>query len=272
MKYKVTERSQLLFSSLSGSYSILKYQKKGKCPMDYQDMLTRLGLGSAHPGGFNATLDCLELLKETPNQNILEVGCGTGRTATLLAKMGHHVTAIDIREGMIIKAKKRAEYEGVRVNWIIGDACNLPFSTQSFDRIIVESVSVFVDVEKALSEYFRVLKNNGSIFDREMMALDDLSVELKRKIKDLYGTKFVPSPKQWHDLFIKAGFKEVSIMNMTKIKDELMKENHETPDSYQLVDEDLLLDPSFFEISVKNSELMLETAPHLAHGIIVANK
>lgn len=240
--------------------------------LNYHDMLTRLGLGSAHPGGYNATLDCLDLLNDLGQQHILEIGCGTGRTATALAKLGHKVTALDIREGMILKAKQRARHENVSINWVIGDACSLPFDDHSFDSIIIESVTVFVNIKKALPEYFRVLKNNGSIYDREMMALEQLSVELRNQIFELYGAKYVPSANQWQELYRMAGFNDVSIYNRIQISEELMRHSTEIPDPYQIVDEDLFHDPSFFEISISNSVLMQETAPYLEHGIIIAKK
>ncbi len=240
--------------------------------MNYQDMLTKLGLGSAHPGGFNATLDCLKLLDHTVQQKILEVGCGTGRTATTLAKMGHDVTAVDIREGMIKKAEKRAAYESVNIEFLVGDVCNLPFKEKSFDVVIVESVTVFVDLEKAISEYIRVLKYGGRIYDREMMGLKQLTIELRNKIRELYGALVVPSPMQWQEIFIKAGFNNVSISNFISIENEIKKNKEEIEDPYQIIDEDLLQNPDFFELSLKNNELMIKTAPHLGHGIIMGTK
>lgn len=240
--------------------------------MDYQDMLTKLGLGSAHPGGFNGTLDCLKLIEHTTSKKILEVGCGTGRTATTLAKMGHTVTAVDIREGMINKAIKRAANEGVNIHFIVGDACKLPFDDHCFDIVIIESVTVFVNIDKAISEYLRVLKSTGKVYDREMMGLEHLTTQLRKKICDLYGANFVPSPEQWIELYKNASFNHVSIVSLTSIENELKNEREEIADPYQFMDDDLLLDPSFFELSIKNTELMLETAPHLAHGIIVGTK
>lgn len=240
--------------------------------MDYQDMLAKLGLGSAHPGGYNATLRCLQLLKDSPAQNILEVGCGTGRTATTLAKRGHRVTAIDIREHMIEKAQRRAMLEGVHINWIVGDACNLPFANESFDSIIIESSTVFVDPSKAISEYYRVLKNGGSIYDREMIASESLTEESINKIACLYGVKSVPSASEWKQLFKNAKFHKVSIEQHANVAEELSRTLTEPVDQYQFIDQDLFHDPKFFQLSQKNSKLMFEIAPYLEHGVIIGIK
>lgn len=240
--------------------------------MDYQDMLSKLGLGSAHPGGFNATLDCLKLIDHTTKKNILEVGCGTGRTAAAFAKMGHSVTALDIRETMINKAQKRAECEDVEIKFVVGDACNLPFDVNCFDIVLIESVTVFININRAVSEYLRVLKPDGKVYDREMMGLEHLNMQLRKKIYDLYGAKVVPSPEQWIEIYRKGSFNNVTISYLTSIDNELRTEREELDDPYQFMDNDLLLDPAFFELSIKNTELMIETAPHLAHGIIVGTK
>ena len=71
--------------------------------MNYIHMLSRLGMGSAHPGGFEATLRMLKNYPIQPGSRILEVGCGTGRTACHLSEMGYQVTAIDLNENMIKK-------------------------------------------------------------------------------------------------------------------------------------------------------------------------
>jgi SAM-dependent methyltransferase len=55
----------------------------------------------------------------------LDVGCGTGRDAVYLAKLGWQVTAVDFASAAITKAKQRAADEGVQVQWVAGDASSL---------------------------------------------------------------------------------------------------------------------------------------------------
>lgn len=53
---------------------------------------------------------------------ILDVGCGVGRHSLELAKRGYKVTGIDISEGMLREAMKKAEEEDVQVEFIKADA------------------------------------------------------------------------------------------------------------------------------------------------------
>jgi len=53
--------------------------------------------------------------------NVLEIGTGPGTQAIELARKGFEVTATDVSQTAIDKAKKRAEQEGVSVDFVQGD-------------------------------------------------------------------------------------------------------------------------------------------------------
>lgn len=55
----------------------------------------------------------------------LDVGCGTGRDAVHLTKLGWRVTGVDFAEDALVKARRRAADEGVHVEWIQGDVGRL---------------------------------------------------------------------------------------------------------------------------------------------------
>lgn len=54
-------------------------------------------------------------------RDILDVGCGTGSHAVILAQRGYKVCGIDISEVMIQKAKEKAERIGVEVEFKVQD-------------------------------------------------------------------------------------------------------------------------------------------------------
>jgi SAM-dependent methyltransferase len=60
-----------------------------------------------------------------PPSRALDVGCGTGRDAVYLAKRGWQVTAVDMVEAALKKARQRAAHDGVEVQWVAGDVGDL---------------------------------------------------------------------------------------------------------------------------------------------------
>lgn len=52
---------------------------------------------------------------------ILELGCGTGRVAIPLAKLGYAVTGIDIADAMLSEARRKAAEQQVDVEWVKAD-------------------------------------------------------------------------------------------------------------------------------------------------------
>lgn len=65
----------------------------------------------------------------------LDVGCGEGADALWLAERGWAVTAIDISEVAIERARAAADRAGVHVDWIAGDALRTPLPAASFDLV-----------------------------------------------------------------------------------------------------------------------------------------
>jgi SAM-dependent methyltransferase len=68
----------------------------------------------------------------------LDVGCGEGADAIWLARGGWAVTAIDISEVAVSRARDAAELVGVTVEWICGDALQTPFPARSFDLVSMQ--------------------------------------------------------------------------------------------------------------------------------------
>jgi 2-polyprenyl-3-methyl-5-hydroxy-6-metoxy-1,4-benzoquinol methylase len=56
-----------------------------------------------------------------PGKKLLELGCGTGTNAIELARRGYHVTAIDLVDLAIQKARAKARAAGVQVTFHVGD-------------------------------------------------------------------------------------------------------------------------------------------------------
>src|SRR5688572_33495109 len=66
-------------------------------------------------------------------RNALDVGCGEGADAIWLARRGWTVTAIDISDVAVSRAREAAELAGVTVEWVCGDALRTAFPARAFD-------------------------------------------------------------------------------------------------------------------------------------------
>jgi SAM-dependent methyltransferase len=78
-----------------------------------------------------------EVAALTPGRG-LDVGCGEGADAIWLAQRGWAVTAIDISEVAICRAREASHRAGASVEWICGDALQTPFSARSFDLVSMQ--------------------------------------------------------------------------------------------------------------------------------------
>jgi SAM-dependent methyltransferase len=69
---------------------------------------------------------------------VLDVGCGEGADAIWLAQRGWTVTAIDISEVAIGRAREASDPAGVAVEWICGDVLQTPFPASSFELVSMQ--------------------------------------------------------------------------------------------------------------------------------------
>ena len=71
------------------------------------------------------------------NSNILDVGCGAGRTTINLFKDGYKdIIGLDIAENLIDYAINYCQTNNLNVDFILGDATNIPFPDNSMDAVI----------------------------------------------------------------------------------------------------------------------------------------
>jgi SAM-dependent methyltransferase len=78
-----------------------------------------------------------EIAGLTPGR-ALDVGCGEGADAIWLARRGWTVTAIDISDVAVCRAREAAELAGAAVEWVCGDALQTPFPARSFDLVSMQ--------------------------------------------------------------------------------------------------------------------------------------
>jgi SAM-dependent methyltransferase len=95
---------------------------------------------------------------------LLDLGSNWGRWTIAAARAGFEATGIDPNEKAIRAARRVAGELGVRAEYVVGDARELPFPDASFD--VVHSYSVLqhlpkADVRRVVAEARRVLRPGG---------------------------------------------------------------------------------------------------------------
>lgn len=95
-------------------------------------------------------------------KKVLEVSCGHGGGASYLVRTLHPAsyTGLDLNPDGVAFCQKRHTLQGL--DFVQGDAQNLPFPDKSFDAIInVEASHIYPNFERFLSEVTRVLRPGG---------------------------------------------------------------------------------------------------------------
>jgi SAM-dependent methyltransferase len=96
-------------------------------------------------------------LQPQPGERFLDIATGTGEVAVRAATAGAAVTAIDIAEPMLEKARRRAEEAGAEVTFDLGDVEYLPYEDACFDVIASNFGLVFApDHANVATELARV--------------------------------------------------------------------------------------------------------------------
>jgi len=123
----------------------------------------RISTDDVHYGPFAPGERELGLLGEVRGKRILEVGCGGGQNAVVLAKWGAYCTGLDPSAAQWAHARRLAQEQGVEVEFVQGVAEDLgAWADSGFDLVLSSYAFDYVaDLEAAYREAWRVLKAGG---------------------------------------------------------------------------------------------------------------
>ncbi len=93
---------------------------------------------------------------------VIDIGCGTGEYARMMAGQGYRVTALDLSKGMLVQA-----HESGTPGILRADMLRLPFADRCADGCFLSASLLHIpraEVPRILAEVRRVLRDAGVAF------------------------------------------------------------------------------------------------------------
>ena len=108
----------------------------------------------------------IKSLNFSNGDKVLDVATGTGDIAfAIRKKYKTEITGLDLSVNMLEVAKKKSKKFNIKdITFIEGDAEDLPFEDNTFDKLLISyGFRNLGDPEKGLHEFYRVLKPGGEV-------------------------------------------------------------------------------------------------------------
>jgi SAM-dependent methyltransferase len=100
----------------------------------------------------------------TADMDVLDVACGTGNATRPAARTGARVTGVDLVPKFLEQGRAMADAEGLTIEWQEGDAENLQFEDERFDRVLSTFGHMFAPRhQRTAQEMARVCRRGGAI-------------------------------------------------------------------------------------------------------------
>lgn len=146
-----------------------------------------------------------------PHQRVLEVGCGTGLLTKEVAKGVAKLCSLDISLHLLEIA--RGEVNNRNTTFFCSNAYDLGFKEKTFDCIVGMSVLHHLDIDKALREFWRVLKYDGRVVFSEPNMLNPHIFMERFFLREYFHNS--PDETAFIRFLLKRKLKEYSFKNIT---------------------------------------------------------
>lgn len=193
-----------------------------------------------HARGAIGTRVLIRQLNCQPDEDILEVGFGTGSTLAQIYSNNKKANLYGLEQSPLMykKAKARLKFSlignSIKLS-LMKDKGQFPFPTNSFDKIYSESVLGIQEGDELvtlLNEIRRVLRPNGILVMNETIWLDTTSINeiiyinefCKRSFGIILSNSDYPYLKSWMDLFDNLNFHCISVIKLDDFQGALKSE------------------------------------------------
>ena len=169
----------------------------------------------------------IHMMNPSLNKKLIDVACGTGDIGKVFFEKTDKnsiVTCVDPNKGMISKGKEKlSNYKNIR--WIVSSAEKLPLADNSFDYYTISfGLRNAKNLNRALSEAYRVLKPGGRFFCLEFSKIQNQNLEFiykqYSKIIPFVG-KYIVGQKEPYEYLVESIEKFINQEELL----ELMKKN-----------------------------------------------
>ena len=152
----------------------------------------------------------INMMGPSKNKSLVDVACGTGDIGKLYldnTDINNHIICIDPNKGMVAKGKEKLKnYKNVK--WIISSAEKLPIENNTFDFYTISfGLRNTKDLNRSLSEAYRVLKKGGRFFCLEFSKIQNKNLEFiykkYSKLIPLIG-KYVVGQREPYDYLLES--------------------------------------------------------------------
>ena len=171
--------------------------------------------------------ETFKLMDLKSGQCVLDIGCGTGRDAMLMAETvapDGHIYGVDFSQAMVLQASKSAATSKLPVTFQQGSIYELNFSENHFDRCRADKIfQHLADPYSAISELIRVTKPGGKIIiadpDHDSLIIDNEYSDITHRFVKFRSDQMAQGgiAHQLFRIFGEFGLRDVSVTPLTNI-------------------------------------------------------